>query len=342
MIIREGLSYDDVLLVPKHSTIVSRSKVDVSVHMGHLKFDHPIIPANMASIMGKEMCLATINNGGLAILHRFMDEKEQLLIADQIISDYKDTHFAVSIGVKPADRELFRHFYDTGVKIVCIDIAHGDSEPCVKMCQWLRKNYPDVFIIAGNVATEGGAGRLWEAGANAVKANIGSGSICSTRIMTGNGVPSITSLIDVVEARRKLQIRGDINRAMYIIADGGIRNSGDLVKALCFADMAMCGSIFAGCLETPGKKVNIDGRTYKEYVGSSTHKNTHIEGVSALVSFQQESYQLVLDKMLQGLRSGCSYQNADNLDELKEDVELIRITNSGLIESHPHSVKVIK
>jgi IMP dehydrogenase len=124
---------------------------------------------------------------------------------------------------------------------------------------------------------------------------------------------------------------------MYIIADGGIKSAGDVVKALCFADMVMVGNVFAGCEETPGKTLVIDKIAYKEYVGSSTHKTNHIEGVAALVP-AKGSYHSVLTKMLEGLRSGCSYQGAHSLKELRDNPEFIRITNAGLKESHPHDV----
>jgi IMP dehydrogenase len=339
--ITDGLSYDDVLLKPKYSTIKSRSSdVDVAVHMGKLHFSHPIIPANMQLVASKEMCQAVIKSGGLAILHRFMDDKEQLLIASDIIAESGSDHFAISVGVKSADRELINRFYFAGVRIVCIDIAHGDSQHCVEMCQWIRQHNPDMFIIAGNVATGRGAQRLWEAGADVCKACVGSGSLCSTRIQTGNGVPTITTLMDIAETRKFLQSSGVSDRAMYVIADGGIRSAGDIVKALCFSDMVMIGNLFASAFEAPGKRINVDGGCYKEYVGSSTHKDKHIEGIAGLVPYNQESYQIILDKLLQGLRSGCSYQDAHNLSELQEDVEFIRITNSGLTESHPHSVKL--
>jgi IMP dehydrogenase len=332
--IKEGLSFDDILIKPKYSEIKSRSNVDTSVHIGKYSFDHPIIVANMKTIAGKEMCQAVIRNGGLAILHRFMDEKEQLLIADDIIKGYGHYYFATSIGVKPSDREMVSRFWEIGVKIICIDIAHGDSLHCMEMCQWIRKKFPGMFIIAGNVATGVGAQRLWEAGANVVKVGIGSGGLCSTRIETGNGSPQITALMEVAETRRNLLSSGHINHAMYIISDGGVRSAGDVVKSMLFADMVMIGGLFAGCIESPGQRVSIDGINYKEYAGSSTHKTNHVEGVSTLVPIQGD-YESILTKLLEGLRSGMSYQGACNLEELKEDIELIKISQAGLVESHP-------
>ena len=334
IVIEENYSFDDLMLRPQYSTIKSRSDVDLSVNIGEHCFSHPCIVANMRDCINKEMCHAIIKSGGLAILHRFMDDKEQLLIASEMIAKYGDNSFAVSVGVKEADRELVNRFYFAGVRIVCIDIAHGDSKLCIEMCAWIKKHNPNMFIIAGNVATGQGAQRLWRAGADAVKVGIGGGSICSTRIQTGNGIPQMSALMDVANTRTTLKNSG-YNIPMYIISDGGIRNSGDIVKACCFADMVMIGSIFASSLESPGKRINIDGGTYKEYVGSSTHKSNHIEGISALVPYNQESYNDILTKLLEGIRSGCSYQNAMNLIELKDNPEFVKISHSGLIESLP-------
>jgi len=334
--IREGLTFDDVLLVPQHSVVKSRAGVDISIRWGGMHFDHPIIPANMQSVTGKEMAIQIIKNGGLAILHRFMEHREQLHIAEKIFDDFGNENFAVSVGVKEADLEMIKKFWDIGVRIICIDVAHGDSDLCIKTCQWIRKNKPDMFIIAGNVATADGAERLWTAGADVVKVGVGPGSLCTTRIETGNGVPQLTALMDVA-TRRQEMMDEQIHRPLYIIADGGIKSAGDVVKALCFSDMVMSGNLFAGCTETPGEIIVIDKVPYKKYVGSSTHKANHIEGVAALVP-TKGSYQSVLTKLLEGLRSGMSYQGAHNLAQLRDNPTFIKITNAGLKESHVHDV----
>jgi len=333
---RESLAFDDVLLEPKYSDIESRSKINTKVSMGKYTFDHPIIPANMKTITGKTMAEEVIRSGGLAILHRFDDFDDQIRNAESIIGNHinnrtSNGNIAVSVGVKNIDRERVSIFYNAGIRIICIDIAHGDSKACIEMTSWIRKSYPDMFIIAGNVATGNGAMHLWEAGADACKVGVGSGSLCSTRIETGTGVAQLSALIDVYETRSKL-IK---NRKVYIISDGGCKSAGDLVKSLCFSDMVMTGNLFAGCDQCPGEKINIDGIPFKQYAGSSTHKTNHIEGVVALVPYKG-AYNTVLTKLLEGIRSGCSYQGAHNLEELKHDPTFIRISNAGLVESHPH------
>lgn len=341
--IREGLTFDDVLLVPQHSPVESRSRVDLSVKWGDLKFDHPVIPANMKTITDQQMAMSVAASGGLAILHRFKSIEAQLEISKNVLDHFGDRNFAVSLGVKEEDIANFHSFLEIGVRIFCIDVAHGDSTQCINMIKKMRAINEQVFIIAGNVATGPGAERLWEAGANAVKVGVGPGSLCTTRIETGNGVPQLTALMDVAKVRDRLieETKGDdffkSNPQFPIISDGGIKNAGDIVKALCFADMVMVGNLFAGSVETPGQIMSIDGRTYKEYVGSSTHKTNHVEGVAAIVPTKGR-FKDILDKLLEGVRSGCSYQGAHSIVELRDNPEFIRITNAGLKESHPHDV----
>lgn len=317
---KEALCFDDVLLTPKYSTIESRSTVDTTV----MNLAHPIIPANMQTITGENLATAAIQAGGLAILHRFMPFEEQIKIATNILmAQGSDKHFAVSVGAKSNDKEYVSAFYKAGIRIINIDLAHGDSKQCIEMTAWIRESYSDVFIISGNVATGDGAYRLWKAGANAVRVGVGNGSLCTTRIETGSGMPQLTALIDVAEKREYSIKNKFITKPIYIISDGGANSAGDLVKALCFADLVMTGNLFAGCEETPGKKIIIDGVYYKQYVGSSTHKSKHIEGVQAMVRCKG-IYQEVLTKLLEGVRSGMSYQGAKNLQELKTNPEFVK------------------
>lgn len=345
MFIKEGLCYDDVLLVPQHSTIESRSKVDLSVEWGRLEFSHPIIPANMKSIVGNDMIIEIIQSGGLAILHRFMSIEEQLNIAEDIMDMGGMNGFAISIGTKDNKIDISK-FMDIGVRTFCIDIAHGDSAQCIDMIKTIKDLDNSAMVIAGNVATGNGARRLWEAGADVVKVGIGPGSLCTTRIETGNGVPQLTALMEVSKVQKEMIERSrardeDFSKGYFpIIADGGIKNAGDCVKALCFADMVMAGNLFAGCQESPGEELFINGESYKQYIGSSTHKVNHIEGVAAIVH-TKGPYKSILDKLLEGIRSGCSYQGAHCLRELRDNPEFIKISNAGLTESHPHDVKVI-
>jgi IMP dehydrogenase len=361
--IKEGLTFDDVLIVPRFSNIKTRKNIDLSVKLSKgLSLKHPIIPANMKTICGLEMAETIYKTGGMAIVHRFMSLKEQFSIAVkwrtclyEKLENSHSNYIGFSIGAKEEDRKTVDEFVRHGAKILCIDIAHGDSEHCIEMTEYIANKYPDIFLIAGNVATGEGAKRLWLAGADCVKVGVGPGSLCTTRIETGNGVPQLTALADVAQIRQELTtsvkeysglelvkiLPTRINKPIFIIADGGLTSAGNCVKALCFADMIMTGNIFAGSEETPGEIMSIDGRQYKNYVGSSTHKTSHVEGVSAIVPTKGKAADIVV-KLREGITSGLSYQGCNNLVELREDPQFVKITNAGLKESHAHDVLAVK
>ena len=343
--IEESLSFDDVLLKPKYSEVSSRSMVDTSVYIKDYVFNHPIVPANMKSISGKDMAKLICKSGGLAILHRFMPIEEQLSIVQDMYEKYPEAnkHVAVSVGVKEEDKKNILKFIEAGVRIFCIDIAHGDSKACIDMIRQIKSiKFPPVetLVIAGNVATGEAAFRLWQDGADIVKVGVGPGSLCTTRVETGNGVAQLSALAEVHQSR-KYYLNQYPKERKYIIADGGIKSAGDCVKALCFSDMVMVGNMFSGTDETPGEILRINGVACKEYVGSSTHKTTHIEGVAALVP-TKGSAKDVLDKLLQGIKSGCSYQGCYHINTLQVAPVFVKITHAGLRESHPHDVTVIK
>jgi len=372
MNIREALCADDVLLVPKYSEIISRSQVDLSVDLGKgIKLKCPIVSANMSNISGPQMAKAISDLGGLALLHRFMEYEEIMKTFVSLVENepWRKDFIGCSIGVQEKDKELAKNLVSAGCKIICIDIAHAHSKMGLEMTKYIHETYPDVLLIVGNVATYSGYKVLSDNGADVVKCGIGSGSICSTRIETGNGVPQLTALSDIYEqAIHKENIINDLhilncyesggpsyllikdritrlqneaeNRAK-IIADGGIRRAGDACKYLCFSDAVMLGNVLAGTDEAPGDTFVIDGVTHKTYAGSSTHKSNHIEGVVGLVP-SKGPVKKVVESFLEGIRSGCSYQGVSNLEDLKKNPEFVRISSAGLIESHPHSVKIVK
>jgi IMP dehydrogenase len=385
MEIREGLTFDDVLLVPKYSEVESRSDVDLSCKLFEreisvlskplkvgFSFKHPIIPANMKSITEYEMARAILKTGGLAILHRFIEPEKQLLIMKNLEMEYGRTiwiHVGMSVGVKTEDYQIVDDFVHNGAEILCIDVAHGDSKLCVDMCQFIAEKYPDVLLIAGNVATGEAAKRLWLAGADLVKVGVGNGSICSTRLETGSGVPQLSALMGVSAAKKELteqkqiwvedliNATGDdrptfipgyfenippiISRPIGIIADGGCNKVADLCKSLCFADFVMTGNLFAGSDECPGELIEQEGKKFKRYDGSSTYKGTHVEGVKAMVPYKG-SVKKILERMFDGISSCCSYQGVSKVSDLQKDPQFVRISNSGLIESNIHNVQIVK
>lgn len=351
MNIREGLTFDDVLLEPKFSAVQSRADIDLSVNLNGLKFAHPIIPANMRSIAGYAVAREAMRAKGLAILHRFEDLLKQIVIykhLDQFATAYGrnvSQHIGVSLGVNTEDREALAEWWDLGARIFCIDVAHGDSKASLEMIGYVR-DYAEKHragderytIIAGNVATRDAALHLWHCGAHVVKVGVGPGSLCTTRVETGCGVPQLTALEDVALARHI--VAKNSAASFGIIADGGMKSAGDMVKALCFADMVMTGNLFAGCEEAPGREIQINGRRLKEYVGSSTHKTTHVEGVEAMTPVKGR-FSDVLMKLTDGIRSGCSYQGVSKVGDLKKDPRFIRMTSAGRVESGPHDVTIL-
>ena len=340
--VKEALSYDDVMLIPKYSDIRSRSSVDTSVDLGKgVKISNPVVPSNMKAIIGPEMIEKMYAKKMMSIMHRFVSIDEQIKIAEDLLAKHgKDifNYFGFSVGVKTEDYDNLKRIIDLGVKIICIDVAHGHSIQCEDMTKHISSTYPDVLLISGNVATYEGAMFLYECGADIVKCNVGSGSICLTRINTGNGVPAITTLIDTAKAKQDFQVKN--GKKVFLMSDGGVKTAGDLVKGLCFADLMMCGNLFSGCDESPAEKFVIDGQTYKTYAGSSTHRGNFTEGVSALV-LSKGPVDKIVQSFTEGLQSGMSYQGAHNLKELRNDPKFIKISNSGMMESGAHTLAKI-
>lgn len=342
MQITESLCFDDVLIKPRYSAVESRAHVDLSVKLSKgFRFNHPIIPANMKNVVGIDMMKEIYKSGGLSILHRFMSIAEQIEILNALQKEnYNPKLFGFSVGVKQEDKKNIDLFVANGAQILCLDIAHAHSKLGMSMCEYIAGKYPYVLLIAGNVATGEGAHDLWRVGADVVKVGIGSGSICSTRIEAGCGVPQLSAIIEVAEQKEKTQ-KLLWNKELFFISDGGHKIVGDLVKSLAFADMVMVGGMLSGTNEAPGENVIIDNINYKRYEGSSTHREKHVEGVKALVPTKGPVAN-VLQKMFDGIRSGCSYQNSLNLSQLKRMVELVKITPAGWRESGAHDVVVLK
>jgi IMP dehydrogenase len=335
--ITNGLCFDDVLLIPRYSEIKSRADVSTIVKLCKgFSFSSPVVPSNMRTITGLEMAYQIYAQEGLGIVHRFMPITDQLRIARELSHALKFIGF--SVGVKEDDYECVDRFVGAGVQILCVDVAHGHSLMCGEIVKYIASKYPDVLLIAGNVATGDGAGFLWRAGADIVKAGIGNGSICTTRIATGNGVPLLSTLMEIKSEKGFFE--KELDRSLYIMADGGAKNSGDLVKGLCFADMVMSGNLFAGCEETPGDTIELGGKLYKKYEGSSTHKTNHIEGVKSVMPLRPKVGE-VMGTLLEGIRSGCSYQSVDSVKKLQDNPKFVRQTGLGFRESGAHDVQVI-
>ena len=334
MKINKAYTYDDVLLKPKYSKIPSRSDISVHVDLGKgVVLRAPFVSANMKTVTGP-LLANNMFKYGMGILHRFDSIENQIKNYQEAITWNDEIRLKMSVGISVGISSKIDNdtlISETETKIACIDVAHGDHERVIKETMRLSKKFPDVLLIVGNVATGEGARRLADAGADVVKVGVGPGSLCTTRVETGNGVPQLSAVEDVYSALGK-----DKSRTVKIIADGGIKKAGDVGKALCFSDAVMLGSVLAGTDEAPGDIITVDGSKYKTYAGSSTHKTNRIEGIAGLTPYKG-SMNTILEIYKEGLQSCLSYQGCVNLTELRKDPEFVEITPAGLSESLPHA-----
>ena len=341
MKIKEALTYNDVLLEPQYSDIRSRSEVSIGSALdgpyAYVPFRLPIIASPMDTISEEEMGVAMWQEGGLAVVHRYNSIERQIEIMDHIIV-LCQANAAAAIGTSGDYLERATALYDVGVRILCVDIAHGHHILMKEALHELRDCFGDsAHIMAGNVATLEGYNDLVDWGADSVRCNIGGGSICSTRTQTGHGVPGLQTIIDCARSDRNAPI----------IADGGIRNSGDIVKALAAgADFVMLGSLFAGTDETPGDVINTHRGNVKSYRGMASKDaqmawrgtTASLEGVATTVPCKGPLAD-VLEDLERGIRSGLSYSGARSIRELQTKAEFIQQTASGQLESSAHILR---
>jgi IMP dehydrogenase len=332
--IRKCFSYDDVLLVPQYSNIVSRKEVDItSVLDENLIFSLPVISSPMDTITETAMAAAMSAKGGLGIIHRYNSIEKQ---AD-LCRNVQDT-CAAAVGITGDYMERSHALVESGVQILCLDVAHGHHELMKVAIGNIKHHFGNsVHIMAGNVATKEGFEDLATWGADSIRCNIGGGSICSTRVQTGHGVPGFQTILDCFTATAKRDVK--------IIADGGLRNSGDIVKALAAgADFVMVGSILAGTEQTPGNVlISPTGEKYKTYRGMASKEaqydwrggHSSNEGISTTVPYRG-SVSNIVDDLTAGIRSGLSYSGARNIMELQLRAEFVVQTPSGQAESRTH------
>jgi IMP dehydrogenase len=334
-----GLTFDDVMLVPGYNGIRSRQDVTTVVTVAAHSFDIPIISANMDTITGESMANAITEFGGMAILHRFMTIEDNVAVFKRLKNPSKT---GISIGIGDEAMPRAEALVAAGAEIICVDVAHGHSKDVNRTIRRLRENFStNIMIIAGNVATYAGADYLAAAGADAIKVGIGPGSVCSTRIKTGFGVPQLTALQECRKVDR------------CIIADGGIRTPGDAVKALAAgADFIMMGGMLAGTDETPGDIImrkNQDGTETKlkrfrgmasreaqeDFMGGMAEWKT-AEGVAVEVLAKGPVRNVILDVM-GGIRSGLTYCGAINIKQLQRKAQFMEVTPAGFHEGTPHA-----
>lgn len=336
---KETFSYDDVLLVPQYSDIESRKEVDIGNWLDqerNMRFNLPIISSPMDTITEEKMAIALGRMGGLGIVHRYNTIERQIEIAENILENIPSNKVGFAIGITGDYLERATQLVDIGIRILCLDVAHGDHVLMERALKTLRDKFGKTpHLMAGNVATLQGANRVASWGANSIRVGIGGGSICSTRIQTGHGVPSLESVLDC----------SLIEYDVAIIADGGIKNSGDIAKALAGkADFAMIGSILSGTDCTPGDIIlGHDGARRKVYRGMASKdaqmdwrgKASSLEGISTTVPYKGATVD-VIDQLENGIRSAFSYSGARTIREFWSKAQFIRQTSAGLSESKTH------
>ncbi len=365
---KKGYTFDDVLLVPAASDVLPND-VDLSVQLAdNLKLNVPFLSAGMDTVTESKMAIALAKLGGLGVIHKNLSIEAQ---ADEVakvkaVSKTAETPnaavdtnnaliVAAAVGVSSDTFDRASALLEAGVDAIVIDTAHGHSAGVLRKIAEIRDHYPDTTLIAGNVATGAGTEALFQAGVDVVKVGIGPGSICTTRVVAGVGVPQLTAVYDAAEVARKW--------GKPIIADGGIKYSGDIVKALAAGGTAvMLGSMLAGTEEAPGDVFEENGQKYKSYRGmgsvaamSQQHGSSDRyfqggvneanklvpEGIEGEVAYKGSINDIVF-QMVGGLRSGMGYTGSENVKALNDNAQFVEISNAGLRESHPHDVTITK
>ncbi len=329
-----AITFDDVLLVPAYNHHESRRIVDTSMtdKTGKLRLELPVMTANMDTVTEQGMADFIGARGGIGVLHRFCSVEENLAMFRRCAHPT-----FVSVGTAEAEMERVEALKDAGADYFCVDVAHGHAKYVGKMVKRMRQVLPNACIMVGNVSTYAGADYLASVKADIVKVGIGPGSVCTTRIKTGFGVPQLTAIQECARADRS------------IVADGGIRTPGDIVKALAFgADFVMVGGMLAGTRPTPGEPIrDAAGKpTHKIYRGMASKEaaEDHLggltgwktaEGVTTRVPYREDEDEIIAD-IVGGLRSGLTYAGANTIRELQRKLNYVLISQASRIESLPH------
>jgi len=363
----ECLTYDDILLKPQYSEVLPHQADLRTKFSKNIKIKIPIVSSAMDTVTEGETALWMARLGGIGVIHKNLSPQEQ---AAEVIrvksfciddlgrktaaldSDLKLV-VAAAMGVSEKEFERAKVLVEAGVDALVVDTAHGHSLGVINMVKKLKETFSNIDIVAGNVATPQGCQALIDAGADGIKIGIGPGSICTTRIVAGIGIPQVTALDDCYKVCT--------DAGVPYIADGGVKFSGDIVKALALgASCVMVGSLFGGCEESPGEVLEMNGKLYKSYRGMGSlaamekgskdrygqgdvidNKKLVPEGVEGLVPLRGKLEDLLF-QLIGGVRSGMGYVGAKQIQNLKENAEFIRISKASYKESHAHDLSQIK
>ena len=347
--IKEALTFDDVLMLPRFSSILP-SNTDISLKLtNNIKLKVPFLSSAMDTVTESNMAIAMAQEGGIGVIHRNLIIQKQSSEVKKVKN--KKLLVGAAVGTNKEDFERAKALIDSGVDLIVIDTAHGHSKKVLKTLSKLKKIKSKIPLCVGNIATGEAAKKLYNSGADIIKVGIGPGSICTTRMVAGIGVPQISAIMNVKKVLNKKNIK--------IISDGGIKFSGDIAKALAAgADAIMMGSIFAGTDESPGKKFKSGGKTFKQYRGmgsigamSAGSANRYFqsnfkdkskfvpEGVEGRVEYKGKVSKIIY-QLQGGLRSSMGYIGAKSLKEINKKAKFVKITKAGFYESMVHSVEV--
>lgn len=364
-----GITFDDVLLIPGYSDF-SRVDIDLSSQLTKkIKLAAPFVSAPMDTVTESKLAISLAEQGGIGIIHRNLTVEEQANQVEKVV--LRNHMVGAAIGANIGFEDRAKALIKAGASVIVIDSAHGNAKPIIEAIKYMKKTFHDLEIIAGNIATKGGAENLIHAGADALRVGMGPGAICTTRIISGMGVPQLTAIMETYSVAKKHNVP--------IIADGGIKYSGDMVKAFAAgASTVMMGSFFAGALEAPGtiheltpgqvpsrfkSSLNKNQKTYsfKEYRGMGSvaamqegakiksedefHGKTYkdrvlvAEGVESLTLIKGTIKEIV-EQAEGGIRSGMYYVGVKTIQELQEKGRFMQITQASLTESHPHDILI--
>lgn len=365
----EGLTFDDILLLPSYAGF-SRSDITLNTKLSrNISLSLPLVSSPMDTVTESELAIALARLGGIGVIHRNLTVEEQVVEVKKVVA--QNLLVGAAVGASSGFEERVEALVGAGARAIVVDSAHGFAKNVIETTKYIKEHFPHVDVIAGSIATGEGAEALIAAGADGLRVGMGPGAICTTRIISGMGVPQVTALIDTVRVAKEHDVP--------VIADGGIKYSGDMVKALALgAGAVMMGSFFASCAEAPGEKIELkreqvpqrfqsifqkDKETYlfKSYRGMGSigamqkgaaiksedefHGKSYkdrvlvAEGVEGLVPVKG-SVQQIVDQAVGGIRSGMFYVGAQTLEELKDKARFTKITQASLTESHPHDVLI--
>ena len=351
--IKEALTFDDVTLAPKYSDVLP-SEVDTSIKLTkNIKLKVPLLSSAMDTVTESKMCIATAQAGGIGVIHRNLDIKSQVVEIRKVKKKKLLVGAAVGAGVNEFERA--KNILKENIDLIVVDTAHGHTKKVADIIKKIKKIKPKkTALCAGNIATAEAAKFLIKLGVDIIKVGIGPGSICTTRLVAGIGVPQLSAILDVRNGLGK--------RKAVIIADGGIKFSGDIAKALSAgADAVMIGSLFAGTDEAPGKIIKKEGKLFKSFRGmgsigamnkgsadryfqkKQTDSSKYVpEGVEGLIKYKGSVSKIVY-KLVGGLRSSMGYLGCKQIKSLKNKPNFVKITKAGFYESMVHNIdKVLR